>query len=252
MSVAEKLTTIAENQQKVYDAGYAAGQAEGGGGDPWQGLRDLVASKTQMNSFFAYSSMAEFPSGLDTSNSTSFNSMFANCTNLVTSPVIDTAKGKDFTNMYNGDSNLAGTVELDLSSINGSYTVSSLFQNCGKVEKVILKNARGIVNLIYTFFGCKSLVTIEGSIDLSATTSTNNAFARCDSLKDIRFVAGSIRVSISFSESEVLSNESTQSILDGLADLTGVTTQTLTLHKNIVLTDEQKATISSKNWTLVQ
>ena len=31
MSIAEKLTTIAENQQRVYGAGYAAGQAEGGG-----------------------------------------------------------------------------------------------------------------------------------------------------------------------------------------------------------------------------
>ena len=33
MSIAEKLTTIAENQQKVYDAGFVAGQAEGGGVD---------------------------------------------------------------------------------------------------------------------------------------------------------------------------------------------------------------------------
>ena len=32
MSIAEKLTTIAENQQKVYDAGFTAGQAQGGGG----------------------------------------------------------------------------------------------------------------------------------------------------------------------------------------------------------------------------
>lgn len=32
MTVADKLTTIAENQQKVYDAGFAAGQEAGGGG----------------------------------------------------------------------------------------------------------------------------------------------------------------------------------------------------------------------------
>lgn len=31
MTIAEKLTQIAENEQKVYDAGYAKGQAEGGG-----------------------------------------------------------------------------------------------------------------------------------------------------------------------------------------------------------------------------
>lgn len=40
MSVAEKLTTIAENQQRVYDAGYAKGQAEGGGGSYDEGYED--------------------------------------------------------------------------------------------------------------------------------------------------------------------------------------------------------------------
>lgn len=32
MSIAEKLIIIAENMKKVYDAGFAAGQAQGGGG----------------------------------------------------------------------------------------------------------------------------------------------------------------------------------------------------------------------------
>lgn len=32
MSIAEKLTTVAENQQRVYDAGYSAGQQASGGG----------------------------------------------------------------------------------------------------------------------------------------------------------------------------------------------------------------------------
>ena len=50
--------------------------------------------------------------------------------------------------------------------------------------------------------------------------------------------------------SSKLSAESVQSIIDGLA-IVG-TAQTLTLHSSIVLTDEQKAQISSKNWTLVQ
>ena len=33
MSIAEKLQTVADNQQKVYDAGFAAGQAAGGDTD---------------------------------------------------------------------------------------------------------------------------------------------------------------------------------------------------------------------------
>ena len=35
MSIAEKVTTIAENQEKVYDAGYEKGKLEGGAGDSW-------------------------------------------------------------------------------------------------------------------------------------------------------------------------------------------------------------------------
>ena len=50
-----------------------------------------------------------------------------------------------------------------------------------------------------------------------------------------------------------LTPETIQSIIDGMADLTGATAQTLTFHKDVgaKLTDAQKATITAKNWTLV-
>ena len=35
MTTAEKLQQIAENEQKVYNAGYEKGKAEGGGGDSY-------------------------------------------------------------------------------------------------------------------------------------------------------------------------------------------------------------------------
>ena len=49
-----------------------------------------------------------------------------------------------------------------------------------------------------------------------------------------------------------LSDETIQSIIDGLADLTEQTTQTITFYATVgaKLTDEQKATITAKNWTL--
>lgn len=40
MSIADKLTTIAENQQRVFEAGYSKGQSEGGGGDYDSGFED--------------------------------------------------------------------------------------------------------------------------------------------------------------------------------------------------------------------
>jgi hypothetical protein len=46
-----------------------------------------------------------------------------------------------------------------------------------------------------------------------------------------------------------LSAESVQSMIDGLATIT--TTEVVVLKSAIILTDEQKATIESKGWTLV-
>lgn len=56
MSIADKLTTIAENQQKVYDAGYAKGQAASGGAsyydEFWDAYQDY-GKRTNYASAFA-------------------------------------------------------------------------------------------------------------------------------------------------------------------------------------------------------
>ena len=66
----------------------------------------------------------------------------------------------------------------------------------------------------------------------------------------IKFVEKSIKASIAFAQSSLLSDESIQSIIDGLA--TVETAQTLTLHADVKakLTDEQIAQITIKNWSL--
>lgn len=99
---------------------------------------------------------------------------------------------------------------------------------------------------------CNLLETIEIPFDMSKHNAYHmtNMFSGCSSLVNVGFVAETIIESISFAHSPLLSADSIQSIIDGLAYVT--TAQTLTLHKAITLTDEQKATINSKGWTLVQ
>ena len=75
-------------------------------------------------------------------------------------------------------------------------------------------------------------------------------FRNCSVLEEIRIKESTISLSIDFSYSGNLSTQSRQSIVDGLA--TVETAQTLKLNSSTVLTDELKAQISSKNWTLVQ
>lgn len=105
--------------------------------------------------------------------------------------------------------------------------------------------------LSYSFSTCYNLESLTLNNVQSSCTFVNT-FALSKKLKELR-ITGTIGQSIGLPDSLLLSNESVQSVIDSLADLTGATTQTLTLHADVgaKLTDEQKATITAKNWTLV-
>lgn len=97
------------------------------------------------------------------------------------------------------------------------------------------------------------LTTIDGTpLDFSNSTNNTNMFKGCSKLAYIRIVPDTIKSSADFSGSSSWDDESLQSIIDGLADLTGGTAQTITWHADVKekLTDEQKATITGKNWTI--
>lgn len=108
------------------------------------------------------------------------------------------------------------------------FICSGMFQNCSSLKEVRLLNFDKITVANYQ----------------------KNVFQNCKALIEVRFVANTIHWSISFADSPLLSAESVQSIIDGLATVT--TAQTITFHKDIVLTDEQTQTINEKGWTLVQ
>lgn len=100
------------------------------------------------------------------------------------------------------------------------------------------------------FYKCQSLVTIK-KLNVTNATSLNNSFYACPALENITF-DGEIRLSVSLSQSNLLSDDSVQSIIDHLADLTGKEKQTLQFHSAVLLrlTDEQFATILAKNWNI--
>ena len=94
---------------------------------------------------------------------------------------------------------------------------------------------------------------VLGSLDCSNVTASNgflNIFTNCHLLEEVRFVKETVSKNISFAQSYKLSDESIQSIIDGLS--TVETTQTITFYPSVKekLTDGQKETISAKNWTL--
>ena len=102
----------------------------------------------------------------------------------------------------------------------------------------------------FMFYNTTAIKIINCVLDFSESTNVGSMFKGCTALEEVRFKQNSLSLSISVAQSSKLSATSIQSIIDGLA--TVETAQTLTLHKNIVVSDEQKATISSKGWTLAQ
>lgn len=125
----------------------------------------------------------------------------------------------------------------------------------GELLRVDLSGAQGLLlpsSMAKAFYNCNALQEISGEFDMTYCTDVASWLAGCRKLETIRFKAGTIKKSVDFSSCGVLTAESIQSIIDGLADLTGGTAQTLTFHADVgaKLTDAQLSAISAKNWTV--
>ena len=126
-------------------------------------------------------------------------------------------------------------------------------QNCTNLKFIDSLYTAESTSFIMMVSGCVNLIAIYSPLDFSKTSSAgnlNSVFKVCESLVTVSFVEGSIPFSLSFAQSPLLSDESIQSIINGLA--TVETAQTLTLHADVKakLTESQIAQITSKNWNL--
>ena len=142
------------------------------------------------------------------------------------------------------------SIDWYLDTPNNTYTIQA-FQT---TKSLIYMKGINVskVHTARSMFYNSGIVTIDEPFDFSSITEANNtAFSGANALVNVRFVPNTLYKSIVFT-SAVLNDESIQSIIGGLADLTGGTAQTLTLHADVKakLTEEQLATITSKNWNL--
>lgn len=129
--------------------------------------------------------------------------------------------------------------------------VERMFYECYALKEVpkmkgFCKGSK-ITNFSLAFSTCKVLKTI-GELDLSNATNISAMFSACFALENISFVEGSIRESITFQDCKLLSNDSKQSIFDGLATVT--TAQTLTLPADVKILQSQVDSANAKGWTV--
>lgn len=119
----------------------------------------------------------------------------------------------------------------------------------------ILGDTSKVTYFTSAFRNRATLERIIGELDFSGVTTVkglDTIIMNDANLKEFYPKAGTIKVSVILNNSYLFTDETIQSIINGLADVTGGTAQTLTLHANVKarLTDEQIATITSKNWNL--
>jgi surface protein len=131
--------------------------------------------------------------------------------------------------------------------------MSSMFDGCSMITYLDLKsfNTSAVTNMGSMFCECCRLKQIDVEFDLTNVTTFSAMFDSCTSLTTINGTMNNIKVSFSVPNSP-LTEASAMVIINGLADLTGETAQTLTLSSTTkaLLTDADKLIATNKNWII--
>lgn len=189
MSIAEKLQTIAENQQRVYDAGFAAGQAASGDSDAAYQDGFVAGKKAEWDAFWEVFQ--------NHGKATSYQHAFS--------------LGKFTDENYNPKYPLRFASDT---VVGGQYVFYASPITDTKVD-IIAGNNRP---LSYCFQGCENLHTIRKLV-LNGTNTFGNTFTNCTSLTNI-VIEGVIGKSINFQWSP-LSVDSMKSVIAALKNFTG-------------------------------
>lgn len=236
----------------------------------WEGenLIDTSECTSFIGSFENCANLIRFDgSSFDTGEVNNFGNFFLRCTNLKNLIInnFNTSKVTYFENCLNSTS--IEYINLDNWDMSAATNLVNFFANCNKLitAKIDTWNLKNLVRLRETFGSCTSLVEIDLSQwEIPNVNETYRAFNKCSKLQTIiggksidEVLVGNLtamkylKVSTDFS-STILDRASLRALINGLADLTGQTAQTLTLRATLIskLTEEDIAIATNKNWTI--
>jgi hypothetical protein len=226
MSIAEKLTTIAENQQAVFEAGKRAGGGDGHYDTFWDAYQDNGSRTTYQYAF------AGIGWDDDIFNPKHSLSRIGSCAYMFAqSKVTDISR--------------LGKITITSSAFSYMFWQARQMTHICEIE---LLNANG--KLTGFCQDADALVTFDKLI-VNAGNDFTNAFHTCTSLVNIAF-EGNIGKSINFKDSP-LSRASIESVVGHLSD--SVTGQTATFKRTAVeaafTTAEWNALVATRtNWTI--
>lgn len=253
MSIAEKLVLIAENQQKVYDAGCSKGRAEGGGTDASYNDGYAAGEKAQYDAFWdAYQ---------QNGNRTDYQMAFGGLgwTADIFKPKYTVIKPSICSNMFFGNTNVTDLrhLEFDFSNMTKQNGANYMFYGCTNLEHIgvldfsqIQHNESSVASI---FQGCTKLHTVDKVVFGENNKYLTSIFSGCNALKNLT-VAGIIVASgMDLSASPYLTKESIESVINALSGSTSGLRITLskTAKEAAFTEDEWTALIAAKaNWTI--
>ena len=224
-----------------------------------------TSSITDMNRMFdsCYALTSLDFSGFDTSAVTGMNGMFSSCSALTSLDLsgFDTSKVTDMKYMFYSCSALTS---LDLSGFDTSAVtgMNGMFTSCSALTSLDLSSfdTSAVTDMNRMFNRCSKLTSLDlSSFDTSAVTNTDYMFTFCSALTSLNLGSNFFKTSIvkgigfydcsKWTNGTVITSLVTNSYNRKAA---GLKTLILGLHANTkaVLSDEQKAAITSKGYTI--
>ena len=203
-----------------------------------------TSAVTDMSSMFYGCNLSTLDlSSFDTSAVTNMNEMFRYCNRLTTLDLssFDTSAVTNMGGMFKYCNRLT---TLDLSSFDTSAVnfMAGMFDNCDRLTTLDLSSfdTSAVTNMDFMFYGCNNLTTIIGNHTLEEVQDGT-----------IKALKGT-KESLNLSYSPLLERASILALFYGLADLTGNTKQTISLHATAKarLTAEDIKIATDKNWNV--
>ena len=219
MSIAEKLQTIAQNEQRVYNAGYEKGKSDGGDTETAynQGLEE--GKQAEYDRF--WDNYQQNGKRTDYTNAFSGNGWNEN----TLKPKYDVIPIQTV-NMFRGN-----VMEVNISDFLKEQGVKLDFSKATVLSETLLYSsitgvgvvdARNAANLNYAFSRSTGLETIRLLIlkDNGSQTFSTNTFIACPNLKNIT-IQGVIGQNFYIQDSPLLTIESMKSIINALKNYSG-------------------------------
>lgn len=207
---------------------------------------------------------------IDTSEVTSFANLFNSVNRLITlnAKKWNTSQVTSLQLMFYMCRSLQ-KLEVDDWNLTRVNDIASCLYGCSALQEINVTNwnVENVTNFYSTFQECSSLETLDlRNWNLSNAVYVNNMFYYCSGLKSIIdniSIDEVIQNNVSCLKGLKISTPNTftytnfdraslRALINGLADLTGETVQTLTLGATLMakLTEEDIAIAVNKNWTL--